>query len=364
MIRVVMLLEDLEYGGTQRQALELAAGLDRNRFAVELWLMRAGYDLLPLAERAGIPVACLSGTAQVGPKSLIELWRRLKSHPPDILVLLTVIPNIWGRLPGRHAKVPVILATCRGGASPARQHEKWLWPLSDHLVCNTSALRNALVHVCGLPESRVTLIRNGVDTGFFRPPETRRDRPGKNVLCIARFVPDKDHETLIEAFGIAARSHPDLTLLLVGDGKLRPRLERLASHAAPPGRIRFFPGQKDPRPFFHESDLFVLSSQREAMPNVVLEAMASGLPVVATSTGGLPEVVEHGRTGLLVPVRDAPGLARAIEALACDEKMCVRFGNAGRERAETDYSVAAMVQGHEELFGHLLDRRLGSRKRS
>jgi len=349
-IRVALLLEDLEFGGTQRQALELASGLDPARFDVELWIMRAGYDLVPPAERAGIPVTCLSRSRLVGPGSLLGLWRRLRSHPVDILVLLTVIPNIWGRLIGRMAKVPVILATCRGGGSPVRQHEKWLRSLADHLICNTSELERVLTRQCGVPAHRITMIPNGVDTAYFQPSADRSASPGKTILCVARLVPDKDHETLIAAFGLVAKAHPDARLWLVGNGTLLPVLQRLAARAAPPGSVRFLPACPDPRPFFRAADLFVLSSRREALSNAVLEAMSSGLAVVAAREGGLPEVVEHGRTGFLVPGRDVPALARAVTRLLSDDELRARFGAAGRRRAESRYSVAAMVRGHERVF--------------
>lgn len=355
--RVVMLLEDLEFGGTQRQTLELAQNLDRSRFAPELWLMKAGNDLLPLAEKGGIRVVPLSSSSRVGLSSVLGLWRELRSSHVDLLVLLTVTPNIWGRLLGRLAGVPVILATCRGGGSPLRQHERWLWPLADHLVCNTSALKDHLVWHLRLPEDHITVIPNGVDTTFFCPPSGGFIPRNRIILCIARLVPDKDHETLLTAFGLLARRHPDVELWLVGNGKLQGPLKRQAANGIPKGRVQFLPGQRDLRGLFHQASIFVLSSRQEALPNVVLEAMASGLPIVATAVGGLPEVVEHGRTGLLVPKQDAPALAQAMEQLLMDENTRVVLGKTGRERAEAGYSISAMVRNHEEVFLHLLNSR-------
>ena len=355
-IRVAMLLQDLEFGGTQRQALELALNLDRSRFAVEIWTMRAGEDMRPLAEKGGIPSVCLSDAVRVGPESLVNLWRTLTTSRIDILLLLTVVPNIWGRVLGRMAEVPVILATCRGGASPLRQHERWMWPLADHILCNTSSLKRHLIEDCRLPESRITVIPNGVDTAFFRPTTGSLRPLRKIILCVARFVPDKDHETLIAAFSLLSRKHADVDLWLVGNGERREALERFARRI-PAGRIQFLPGKPDLRPLYHQSILLALSSCREAMPNVVLEAMASGLPVVAPAVGGLPEVIEHGRTGLLVPSRDADALAKAMEMLLTDKSKQAAFGAAGRKRVEASYSISAMVNSNEEVFSRLLNAR-------
>ena len=309
----------------------------------------------PLAEKGNIPSVCLSNADRVGPESLINLWKKIKCSCIDILLLLTVVPNIWGRLLGRMAGVPVILATCRGGASPSRQHERWLWPLADHLLCNTSSLKIHLVEHCRLPESRITVIPNGVDTAFFRPPHCNATPGTKDILCVARFVPDKDHETLIAAFGLLAGKHSDLNLLLVGNGERKEELEQYALSRIPAGRFQFLPGQPDLRPLFDQSILLALSSCREALPNVVLEAMASGLPVVATAVGGLPDVIEQGRTGFLVPKQNPAAFAEAMETLLTDADRRAAFGEAGRKRVEANYSISAMVSSHEEIFCRLLN---------
>lgn len=355
--RVALLLEDLDFGGTQRQALELARNLDPSRFSPELWLMRAGYDLLPAARDYALRTIPLTRTRRVGPNSLMGLWRRLHTDPVDLLVLLTVIPNIWGRLLGRLARVPVIVATCRGGGSPHRQHERYLWPLADHLLVNASAIKSQLVDHDRLPEHRITVIPNGVDTTFFRP---RCDDVGSRkpiLLCIARLAPDKDHATLLHAFGMLVRKIPNVELWVVGNGEMEATLKQRAARTLPKGSVRFLPGRLDVRDLLQQATLFVLSSRLEALPNVVLEAMACGLPIVATAVGGLPEVVQHGRTGLLAPRGDAAELARAMETLLLDEALRTSFGRSGRLRAETDYSIAAMVRRHEEVFIQLLERR-------
>ena len=139
--RLVFLLQDLKFGGTQRQALELARLLDPARFQVEVWLLAAGDDLAPLAREAGLPLVRLGRQEHVGPAALARLWRRLQQQPVDLLMPLTVVPNIWGRVLGRLARVPVIVGNCRGGGAPRRQHERWLWGLAHHIICNSAALR-------------------------------------------------------------------------------------------------------------------------------------------------------------------------------------------------------------------------------
>jgi glycosyltransferase involved in cell wall biosynthesis len=254
---------------------------------------------------------------------------------------------------GRLAGVPWIIGNCRGGAGPRRQHERWLWPLADHVICNSAALKTELSNHYRVPPARLTVIHNGVDLNYFQPRALASPPDPARVLTVARLVPDKDQQTLIQAFRLVAGDHPGAELWLVGDGPAEKALRQLAADSLPPGKVRFFPGQVDPRPFFQQADLFVLSSVHEAFPNVVLEAMAMGLPVVATRVGGVAELVVPGETGWLVPPRDPAALAAAISQLLADPRTLRDFALAGQRRAARYFPLAAMVRGHEHLLKKL-----------
>ena len=350
---LVFLLQDLKFGGTQRQTLELARRLDPARFQVEIWLLAAGAELAPLARRYGIPVIPLGYRERVGPAALARLGRRLMTRAVDVLMPLTVVPNIWGRLLGRLAKVPVILGNCRGGGAPRRQHERWLWPLAHHILCNSQAIKSVLTDGCGVPAARLTTIPNGVDTAYFQPPVAPAAGPPR-VLCVARMVPDKDHHTLLAAFGLTARDHPEAELWLVGDGPRLAAIQELARTLSISERVTFLSPRQDLRPLLQQATLLVLASRTEALPNVVLEAMAAGLPVVATRVGGVPEMVVPGLTGWLVPPGDAPALAAALSQVLGDRDTRRAMGRAGRERALQDFSLEVMTRRYEDLLDRLL----------
>ena len=344
----------MKFGGTQRQTLLLARLLDPARFQVEVWLLAAGDELAPLARGWGLPLVRLGWNEHVGPAALARLWRRLKNQPVDLLMPLTVVPNIWGRVLGRIARVPVIVGNCRGGGAPRRQHERWLWRLAHHVICNSAALSRVLTGRCGVPATRLTTIVNGVDTDYFRPaPEAPNPYPAV-VLCVARMVPDKDHDTLIRAFALAAPAFPQAQLWLVGDGPGLPMARRLAEEILPPGSFRFIPPQADLRPRFRQAGLLALSSRTEALPNVVLEAMAAGLPVAATAVGGVPELVTPARTGWLAAAGDVPGLAAVLGRLLGNPEQCRAFGRAGRTRAVRDFSLKTMARRYEDVLDRLL----------
>jgi len=315
--------------------------------------LAAGNDFAPLARRYGLPVIPLGARQQVGPMALARLGRRLLHHSPDVLLPLTVVPNIWGRLLGRAAKVPLIVGNCRGGGAPRRQHERYLWPLAHHILCNSRALKTVLTESYGVPAARLTTITNGVDTEYFQPAAAPATGPPR-LLYIGRLVPDKDPDTLLQAFQLTIPAHPDAELWLVGEGPRQAALQELAARLSISPRVRFIPPTDDLLPVLQQATLLVLSSRTEALPNVILEAMAAGLPVVATRVGGVPELVEPGVTGWLVPPGDAPALGAALGQVLSDPEARQAMGRNARQRAVGDFSLEAMVRRYEAVLDRLL----------
>lgn len=196
----------------------------------------------------------------------------------------------------------------------------------------------------------ITQIYNGVDTAAFRPRE--RSGEGRGDLgipegafvvgSVGRLDPIKNYPAFVEAARrLGARAH----FVLVGDGPERSRLEALAA-----GAVRFLGEREDVPGLFRAFDLFVLPSFNEGVSNTVLEAMASGLPVVATRVGGNGELVVEGRTGALVPPGDVEALAAAIRRYADDPPLALEHGAAGRARALERFSIEAMVRGYETVY--------------
>ncbi len=342
----VFLLQDLKFGGTQTQTIALAARLNRERFQSEIWTLIPGGDLDP----GPTPLIELGRTPQVGPASLFRLWRQLRRSRPGLLVLMTVVPNIWGRLLGRLAGVPLIVGTCRGEGAARRQHECRLWRRADHVACNAAFLKRELERDDYIPGERISFIANGVDTQLLQPSPL----PEKPVIfCAGRLAPMKDQLALIKAFEQVVQQRPDAELWIAGEGPLHARLSAAGSRL-PAGSFRLLSPQSDIGALLRQCAVFALSSCKgEGMPNVVLEAMACGRPVVATAIDGLDEVVEDGRTGLLVPSRNSRLLADAILKLLDDRNLAARMGDAGRKRVMQCFSMETMIAAYEELFAQL-----------
>ncbi len=348
-LSVAFVMEDLCFGGTQRQMLELACRLDRNRFAPVMITLTGETDMDATAREAGIPLVHLGTDRRVPPLFFLSLRRELARLRPDIVLPGTALPNIWCRIWGKLLRLPCVVGTVRGGGGPRRQHERLLWRLTGTMICNSLALREVLQGM-GIPAAHLHYIPNGVDTERFAPADPPPSARPPEILCVARLAGDKEHETLFRALELVRKRHPDAVLRLVGDGPREAELKALA--AASPAReaILFTPGTPDVRPWYDRARLFALSSAREGQPNVILEALACGLPVCATRVGGIPHLLDGGDCGLLSPAGDAAAMAENILRLLDAPGEGDELGRRGRARVEKAFSFAAMVTAHEMLF--------------
>ncbi|MDR3639980.1 MAG: glycosyltransferase family 4 protein [Humidesulfovibrio sp.] len=342
-LRLAVLLQDLEFGGTQRYALHLMRGLDRRLFDPELWVLNAGDGLEAEALATGAPLVRISRRPPGSPLALPPLFARIARSRPDILYTLTVVPNIWGRLFGRALGVPAITAGFR--EMKPKQWEPLLWRVTDRLICNAEMLRERAVSTLGVPSDRVTVVPNCVDSERFCSA-ARPDGPPR-VVSVARLVRDKSPLAMVEAFAIALQSVPEACLTLVGDGPLRSKVEARLAELGISQAVSIVTGCGEVRPHLAQADVFALASRREGSPNAVLEAMAAGLPVAASRTGGIPDLVEHGRTGLLTRPEDSEDMGAALTRLLTDKALRCAMGAAGREKAVRKHSPEATVRATE-----------------
>lgn len=353
-IRIAVVLQDLEFGGSQRYAIHLVTHLNRELFSPELWVLRQGDDMAPLARSAGVPVVQISTASWVSPHSLFLLACRLLQRRPQVLYTLTVVPNIWARVLGRLMRVPVVVSGYR--SLLPNQHERWLWRLSDRVIVNAHALKDIMKNRFMVGNDRIAVVPNGVDPDHFCPdPAAEASEPV--VLSLGRFVEDKDPLNLVNAFCIAARRVPEARFEIMGNGPLKADADRLIRACSMESRISLLPGVSDVRPHLRRATIFALASVREASPNVILEAMACGRPVVATRVGGIPELVLDGETGTLVEPGAPEAFAEALVDLLNDESKRRQMGVKAREKILDEFTLEKMVRKTEEVILDAVDSR-------
>ncbi|MGC8605656.1 MAG: glycosyltransferase [Desulfomonilaceae bacterium] len=345
--RTVIALQDLEFGGTQRYAVHLLTHLNRDLFELELWVLRRGEDMLPLAESSGIPVTYLSKDSWVTPRALWRFFRKLRDQKPDVLYTMTAVPNIWGRILAATICDSIVISSWRG--KQEQQFESFLWRFTDRLICNANALRTHVIKKHGVDPKKVAVAPNGVDTNYFTPDSSSRD-PKPTVVFIGRLVEQKDPFTLIEAFILLRKLVLDARLILIGQGYLNSKIKQKVAESGLEQHIELIPGSSDIRPFLRRGWLLTLPSISEGFPQVIIEAMACGLPVVATSVGGVPEIIEHGVNGLLVQPRSPKSLAQSMASLLLDDETRNLMGARARELTIERFSLEHIVKMTEEII--------------
>jgi len=242
-----------------------------------------------------------------------------------------------------------------------------LAPLVSHFITVSRDLERWLVEDVRLPARKVTTIVNGVDLARFGQGDRRGARaqlglpPDATIVgTVGRLDPVKDHAGLLRAFAGLGTAHPDALLLIAGDGPCRDELARLAGTLGLGERVRLLGDCRDVPGVLTALDLFVLPSIAEGMSNTILEAMASGLPVVATRVGGNPELVEEHVTGRLIRSRDPGVLAEAMAVYLDDPHVRAVHGKAARQRALERFGLERMCEGYVDLYRRLLGGRLAT----
>jgi len=362
-IRVLQLLTGTALGGGPRQVRHLVRHLPPAEFDARVagpWDGRFAEELRALRVEL---VAIAVDSLRAFPLTLSRTRGLVRRTRADVVHTHGKGAGLYGRLAARLAGVPAV-HTFHGihyesysgaGRRAYLALERRLAGLT-HTVINVSPAQDAEAQALGLARpGRSRVVMNGIDVDELaaRAPGARGAlglaADARVIGCVARFDPVKRHDVLVQALALIAPRRPRVSLLLAGDGPEKARIEGLA--AAIPGRPVVTCGATGwAINLFSSCDLYVTASVKEGLPMAPLEAMASGLAVIATDVPGHREVVEDGATGLLVPPDDAPALAVAIESLLDDPDRRRRMGEAGRARVLRDFTVAPMVTATADVY--------------
>jgi glycosyltransferase involved in cell wall biosynthesis len=363
--RLVFLVTLAETGGAQTYVASLLPGL-ADTFDVVV----AAHGEGPLREAthsAGVRFVSLRHVRRpVSPwrdlLGLLELLRLLRQEQPQIVHVNSAKAAVLGRLAAWLARVPIRVYTVHGWAFLAhgglasaayRWIERALRPLTTVTVCVSENERQAGLAARACEERTTIVIRNGVSKGALDVAKPKSTRP--RLVMVGRLQAPKDPITLVRALALV--SARDLEAVLVGDGPQRAavadEIQRLGLDSA----VRLLGERTDVQELLATADVFVLSTRSEGLPLSVLEAMAAGLPVVASDVGGIPELVADGVSGVLVPPGDPDALAEAIERLLENSPLAQQLGLAGRRRVLENFDLEAVREAHLALYRRMLATR-------
>jgi glycosyltransferase involved in cell wall biosynthesis len=318
----------------------------------------------------GFPVTVLRRRPGVDWRCSWRLAHLLRRHRVDVVHAHQYTPFFYALTARSLCPRPSILFLEHGRPYPdyprpkRRVVTRLLLQRRDRVVAVGQAVRQALIDNEGLPPDKVAVIYNGIDLSPFSNGchrQALRHEMGISdrdlvILQVARLDPLKDHPTAIQAIERVVRRRPDARLLLVGEGPELSKLQQLVVQRNLSAHVRFLGSRKNVGRLLSGGDLFLLTSVTEGIPLAVIEAMAAGLPVVSTSVGGMAEVVEHRRTGLLAPSGDHAALAESILELAENPPLARQMGQRGRDRAWTAFSESQMLASYLQLYQEMLPR--------
>jgi glycosyltransferase involved in cell wall biosynthesis len=366
-VTVVHIVASLDVGGLERVVFDLVRHSNPTRFAPRIvCLEKLGVWRGRFAE-LGVPVDCVAATRGGMAGRILRLARHLRETGADVVHTHNVKPHLHGALAAALARVPVVLSTKHGRNFPIRA----LGRIANRLACRictdlvgVSADCAAIWHdVEWARRDKVSVITNGIDLAAFPFSPRPMDAPPRAV-SIARLCSVKDPVTLLLATRLVLDREPAFRLDLVGDGPLRPEVERAIVRLRLSDAVRVHGALNDVRPVLGGASFFVLASTSEGVSLTLLEAMATGLPVVATRVGGNPEVVDQGVTGVLVPPREPEALADAMLWMLRQPGPRERMGRLARRRAEEHFDIRRTVAAYEEMYLRAFNtrrQRLGGR---
>jgi glycosyltransferase involved in cell wall biosynthesis len=374
MTRIAFFAPWLQTGGTQRHLQQVIGLLDPARFSTRVYTLRPGGEVEAELEASGVPVTCLHLGGSLGsPRAMVKMVRAARTLRADGVQVVHGYqwrPALVGAIVGRLARIPLVLAGKRsltGTDARARLAWRMIGPRVDTIVTNADALRDeAKAH--GVV-ARWEVIPSGVDIDRFRSAaggvEAKRALgldPLRPVIgTVGRLEERKRQDHLLRAVrAMVAQGSPAPQVLLVGDGPLRRPLEREAAHLGLASAVHFAGEMTDVRPALAAMDVFVLPSVAEGMSNALLEAMAAGRAVVGTAVGGTGEVIEDGRTGILVPPGDVTLLAMQLRGLLANPGRGEFLGAAARRAVGQRFGAPAMVRRLEHVYLERLEARLRS----
>ena len=324
------------------------------------------FDLPARASQSGAKLTALAECCAFDPRTIAGLIREIRAFRPHVIHAHDYKTDFLAALVGLPFGIPCV-ATLHGNVTRDRRLnfyyrlDRWVLRRMRRIMVVSRDLRDEVV-ACGIPTERCVLIENGIDIEHFKRNKSVAEAKTAvgisasafQLGAIGRLMPEKGFDILIRAVAMLRQEYPQLRLRIAGEGVERSRLEALIQELDCGGQIELLGHLSDVRELLETSDAFVLSSRREAFPNVVLEALAMEVPVVASRIAGIPDLITDGETGLLTEPEDSAALAASIRKQIESEPLRLRLAAAGRALIESRYTFAERMRKEFAVYDELL----------
>lgn len=354
-IKIIYIITSLNFGGAEKLLIDVVRYLDKSRYEVKVLTVTGGGPLVSEFEKVGIAVKIFEKKNKLGIGVIWQIYKYLKQEKPQIVHTHLFGGDTWGRLAAIFARVPIIISTEHNTNLDEgflkRLVKIFLSLFNKKVIAVSQAVKNYSVAVDHINEKKMIVIPNGIEIDkFVVIPEKKYGSPPV-IGIIGRLERQKGHEFLFEALNLI-KTIP-WTLWVIGQGSLGPRLEKLAKDLDLRERIIFLGARRNIREFLEQIDIFVLSSLWEGLGLAVLEAAAAGKPIVASRVGGIPEIIENGKTGVLVEPKNIKSLAEGLERVLLGESEAKEMGRRAKKEM-VKFDVKNMVVAYEKLYEELI----------
>lgn len=357
--RVVRIVQSLKPSGRTLTMLSIHRAFLES-YEQQLWVLEK-----PQWESSPAPDRFFPHTSGLSPILVFRLARALRSARPAIVHTHGVKADVYGALAARIARVPVLFSTChRSDRSQeptflSAVRNRFVWQLADRIVCISDQVAGHLRRKYCFSPDKLLKIYVGIDLAPFMavpedPPGTAGNR--RILLCTCHLRPEKNHDLLLRAFAALSTEFPDVDLWLAGRAEpgRREELVALCAELGITGRVNFLGRHDSVVELLRQCTVLVHPTRAEALGRSLIEATAAARPVVATRVGGIPEVIQDGKTGMLLHPDDVAGFARALSDLLRNPELALSMGRAGRKHAQQHFSMAAMSEAYQQLYASSL----------
>ncbi|MFH2138896.1 MAG: glycosyltransferase family 4 protein [Candidatus Omnitrophota bacterium] len=358
-MKVLILTTHLNYGGISSYCVSLSNTLAQKGHTVFI-ASASGEMSVQLSHenisQVAIPIRTKSELSPRVFLSIFKLVRLIRQQKIDIIHAHTRVTQIVAYYLSKITKVP-FTTTCHGFFK--RNIGRQIQPAwGDKVIAISDAVKKHLMIDFYVNEKQIALIPNGIDISRFRVTQKRNDKniPARTVGIVARLSPVKGHMYLIEAMARVIKEFPDGRLLVFGDGNIKYKLIKQAEELKIAEKVFFLPSVSNTAEVLQEIDIFAMPSLQEGLGLAILEAQACGIPVIGSNVGGIPTVIKHDLSGLLVQPKEPMSLAGAIMRLMESKELAIRLGMHARDEVVRNFNLETMVVKIEEMYKEILKK--------
>lgn len=370
-IKLLHLISRIDIGGAEKQLLNLVVNLDKEKYNIYVGYFQGKGELKKKFRDCRIQTNKFGFIGLWDISILWQLYKDMRANRYDIVHTHGFKADLWGTIAARLAKVPVIISTVHNQEryliNPiVKILEKWIIsPIDDTIIVVSEGVKRFLIKTCGIQEKKIKRVYYGINLGDIKIDKYKDirqkfgiDRNAPLIGCIGRLIKQKGHQYLIQAAKMVMENFPEAKFLIVGKGRLEKKLKKLVKSLSLESSVIFTGFREDIYSIIDKLNLMVMPSIWEGFGLVLLEAMALGKPVVATNIGGIPEIIEDGKSGILVKPKDSKGLARAIIKLLQDTTLNKKMQGIAQLSVKERFPLDKMLRDIDKIYSALIEQKI------